>query len=329
MELYCCGQDCIKRFDDDVSVLRALDSCSECKVVFINKNTPLFGEVALDPIDEDWYRCGSCGKRPLDAVAAHVLKIFMEEGISDKKARLKTVLPLPTPLYNSQMAIHLGEKSLVILDPRVTVDIAVRVISEVPEVKAVLKGHPDETVGVLDTDSRVHNYDVLAGCPIRCDIVQTPLCDIFVNKDQSCNYIEFPPSLENKLMILHSYFENKEYGVAPEKYRVLDATCGVGTLGIFSLIYGFKEVVFNDIYKPSTLTTAMNLEANGFPVELVGDNDMVAEGDNCSVYNLPIEMLVNRFSDKFDLCIIDCFPGVDSDKFRKIASLLARDVLVI
>ncbi|WP_243684195.1 hypothetical protein [Methanosarcina barkeri] len=51
----------------------------------IKKFSPLAEQINLDEIDNDFGSC-KCGKRHLDIVMSHVLKIMINEGIKDKKS---------------------------------------------------------------------------------------------------------------------------------------------------------------------------------------------------------------------------------------------------
>jgi len=74
----------------------------------------------------------------------------------------------------------------------------------------------------------------------------------------------------------------------------------------------------------------INLEANGFPVKLSGsEEELIASGDKFEVYSMDIRELANCLDEKFDICIIDTFPGVDTTEFVEAAGKLGKKVVVI
>ena len=74
----------------------------------------------------------------------------------------------------------------------------------------------------------------------------------------------------------------------------------------------------------------VNLEANGFPVKLSGsEGELIASGDKFEVYSMDVRELVNWLDEKFDVCIIDTFPGVDTTEFVEAAGKLGKKVVVI
>jgi len=106
---------------------------------------------------------------------AHILKIMMDEGIKTSDSTLRNVcVPLITPAYPLDTVPHLPDNSLVILSEDVDAGCAKRIVKEVPEVKGVLNGSLSDTVGVKDSGSNPSIYELLYGCDLRCDIVNTP-----------------------------------------------------------------------------------------------------------------------------------------------------------
>jgi len=145
-----------------------------------------------------------------------------------------------------------------------------------------------------------------------------------MNKDQGKIHIEFPQVKSPKIEILQKVLEKYD---APS---VLDCTCGPGTLGITCLKADAREVVFNDIWFPAVVMTAVNLETNGFPVEKWNpDEEVIAEGEKFKVLSLDIRRLANILDEKFDICIIDAFPGIDTTDFVEAAGRLGKEVVVI
>ena len=64
------------------------ETCKDCKTEKIKKFSPLAEQINLDEIDNYFGSC-KCGKRHLDIVMSHVLKVMIDEGIKDKKANLR------------------------------------------------------------------------------------------------------------------------------------------------------------------------------------------------------------------------------------------------
>lgn len=330
------------------------NECPNCKknsYIEIKKFTSLDEQLDLEKLDNDFGRC-TCGKRHIDIVMAQILKIMKEENIEFRRFILRNgPIPLLTPMYNNKNEPYIKKKSLIILHPELTKKIAKKIMEEVSEVKGVIKGDPNDTVGLIDVDSKSICYELLEGSDIRCDIVESPAGEIIVNKIQHLSYLEFPPSMENKIRKLWEYLKSKQ--LSKEKIAnltVLDGTCGNGTLGIFLLKLGAKKVVFNDIWKPATIMTLSNLKANGFgekskdkEIECIDKRNcsaskgQIAYGNKFEVYNLSLEDLKKLLNkkigeieeNKFDICILDCFPEANPENFEKIAKSLAKDVFII
>jgi tRNA G37 N-methylase Trm5 len=326
MEIRCrCGDTCIRPVSEALKDIELFyKPCERCKTEKIKKFSPLAEQIDLDEIDNRFGSC-ECGKRQLDIVMAHVLKVMIDEGIKDKKANLRNAcVPLVTPGYLTNFVPYLPEDSLVILSDKVDKRCAETIVREVREVKGVLKGDSRKTVGIKDSDSNPHIYELLAGCDLRCDIIQTPYGTLGIYKYQHEIHIEFPTLESPKIEILEKAL--KDY----DKPSVLDCTCGPGTLGIACLKAGARKVVFNDIWSPAIETTLINLEANGFPVKPSGsEEELIASGDKFEVYSMDIRELANFLDEKFDICIIDAFPGVDTAEFVEAASKIGKNVVII
>ena len=326
MEIRCrCGDTCIRPISEVLKDIELFyNPCNDCKTEKIKKFSPIAEQINLDEIDNNFGSC-KCGKRQLDIVMSHVLKIMIDEGIKDKKANLRNAcVPLVTPGYPINSVPYLSEDSLVILSNEVDKRCAEKIVKEVGEVKGVLKGDIRKTVGIKDSDSNPHVYELLAGCDLRCDIIQTPYGTLGIYKYQHEIHIEFPRVESPKIEILKEAL--RDYDMP----TVLDCTCGPGALGIACLKAGSRKVVFNDIWNPAIETTLINLESNGFPVKLSGsEEELIASGDKFEVYSMDIRELVNCLDEKFDICIIDTFPGVDTTEFVAAAGKLGKKVVVI
>jgi len=326
MEIKCrCGGTCIKPAQAVLGEIESFYSpCPECEFPQLMKFSPLKHQVNLNEIDTDFGGC-NCGKRHLDIVIAHALKIMVEEEVKDEKSSLRnTCTPLITPAFPLNSAPYLPENSMVILSDEVSRECAQRILNEIREVKGVLKGDLRETAGIKDVNYNPNVYELLAGCDIRCDIVQTPYGALCIHKYQGKIHIEFPKVKSPKIEILQEVL-NKH-----NAHSVLDCTCGPGTLGIACLKAGAHRVVFNDIWFPSVTMAVINIEANGFPVDLWNPKrNVVAEGRNFKAYSRDIRELEEFLDEKFDICIVDTFPDVDTTDFVKAASNLGKKVVII
>jgi hypothetical protein len=327
MDLKCrCQGECIK---SPSHVLKNIESlyypCENCPELKLKKFKPLSEQ--LDPdqkIDENWKKC-VCGRRHLDAVISHILTIMQDEGIKDENSTLRdTCVPLITPAYPLQTVPYLSQDSLVILSPDVNQKCAERIVKEVPEVKGVLKGDIKKTVGIKDSQSDPNVYELLSGCDMRCDLVQTPFGPILIHKHQGEIHIEFPKPVSPKITLLKKVMEKHE------DPKILDCTCGPGTLGIAALKGGAKKVVFNDLWYPAARTTALNLEVNEYPLELSDKKQgLIARGESWDVYCMDVKELGRVLKEKFDICLIDTFPGVDTEEFMESIADLCQEVVII
>lgn len=326
MEEFCrCGNSCIK---PGFEVLRDYEefyvTCSNCENTRLKKFRPLASQMDVSQLDADYKRC-ECGKRHLDVVMAHILKIMMDEGIKDEYSTLRDVcVPLITPAYPLEDVPHLPMDSMVILSDDVDKECAERILSEVPEVKGILKGDLKDTVGVKDSKSSPSTYKLLSGCDLRCDLVYTPWGTLCIYKYQGEIHIEFPKPLSPKIKVLKKVLSRYN------KPKVLDCTCGPGTLGLAALSAGATRVVLNDVWPAACRNTVMNLEMNGYPATPTGaDKGLVATGDKFEVYCLDVKDLKDVLDEKFDVCLVDVFPGVDTSDFIEPVKDICREVVII
>ena len=256
-------------------------------------------------------RC-ECGKRPLDIVMSHILKLMIEEGIVGGDATLRRNSPVPLSgfYYSSLNPQFIGRNTLILLHPDFTKTVASRLINEVPEVKCVLKGTPQSIIGQYDKDSDIIHFEILEGDDEQINVMRTLLQDkIILVKKQSKHHIEVAMTCEEKLIRLHNYLDNNNIrnGVA------VDGMCGLGALGIYLKKYGFEKVIFNDINPEMIEALKVNLEINNI-------------SDGFEIYNQSFEELN---IDKVDLCVIDAFPGVNLDEIIKKAEIIADNVFII
>lgn len=291
--------------------IKSLEECEKCRDVQIKKFSPLKDLIDFEILDGEYMRC-ECGKRPLDIVMSHILKIMIEEGIVPEKATLRRNSPVPLSgfYYSSLNPQFIGKKTLILLHPDFTKDVASRLIDEVPEVKCVLKGSPQSTVGQLDKDSQISHFEILEGDDAQINVMRTLIQEkIVLVKRQSRHHIEVAVTTEDKLVRLHNYLNNNDI----KRETAIDGMCGLGALGIYLLKCGFEKVIFNDINPEMIEALKNNLEINGI-------------SDGYEIFNEAFEDL--EFGDA-DLCVIDAFPGVDVEEIVKKAEKMAENVIVI
>ena len=317
--------DCVEDAPTTLKHIKELYTpCNKCKDPKLRKFKPLNDQLNLKNLNANSGLC-NCGKRHLDQVMAHTLKIMMEEGIRAEESTLRNACtPLLTPAYPITSAPYLPNKSLVILADGMNKKCAERIINEIPEVKGVLKGDIKQTVGLKDSNSSPHVYKLLAGCDMRCDIVSTPYGTLCIYKNQAEIHVEFSKPISPKIEALKKIIT---------KYNdptVLDCTCGPGTLGIACLKSGAKKVVFNDLWYPATKMAILNLEVNGFKTNFFDvRKGLIGSGKNFEVYCENIMDLKDILTEKFDICIIDTFPGVDTADFVESVKEMCREVVII
>lgn len=291
--------------------IKSLKECEKCQDIQIKKFSPLKDLVDFETLTGEYMRC-ECGKRPLDIVMSHILKIMIEEEIVPEKATLRRNSPVPLSgfYYSNLNPQFIGEKTLILLHEDFTPDAASRLMDEVPEVKCVLKGSPRDTVGQLDKSSGINHFEILEGDDEQINVMRTLLQEkLVLVKNQSKHHIEVAMTTEEKLVRLHNYLNNN--GI--KKGTAVDAMCGLGALGIYLLKYGFERVIFNDINPEMIDALKNNLEIND-----------ISQG-----YEIHNEAFEDLKIDDVDLCVIDAFPGVDVEDIVKKAEKIADNVVVI
>lgn len=315
MKCNCDNTSCIKTKQQILeNINERYMPCSSCHSKTLKKAIPLKRQIKLEKIDTNYMRCPVCNKCHIDIVMAHILKIMIESGeISNSASIRKVGMPLITPAIYLQSSPYLPKRSVVIIMDEINGEVAQKIYNEVCEVKAIICGDVNTTIGQKTKDSQINNYELKVGCPIRCDIQNTPLDDpVVVYKNQSKIHIEYPKEISQKIVDVDNAL--KKY----DNPTVLDAMAGPGSLGIYALMCGAKKVVFNDIYPEAIKTTKLNLEVNGF-------NDPKCYELLCC----DIEDIANHTDIEFDVAFIDAFPGIDCDKFRDVLSKIAKDVIII
>ena len=211
--------------------INALNQCDKCQDIQIKKFSPLRELIDFNELDGEYMKC-ECGKRPLDIVMSHILKIMIESGTVPEKATLRRNSPVPLSgfYYSSLNPQFIGEKSLILLHKDFTADVASRLINEVPEVKCVLKGSPQVPTGQFDRNSEINHFEILEGDDEQINVMRTLLQEkVVIVKNQSKHHIEVAMTTEEKLLRLHNYLDNN--GI--KKGTAVDAMCGLGALGIY------------------------------------------------------------------------------------------------
>jgi hypothetical protein len=291
--------------------IKSLNECEKCQDVQIKKFSPLKDLIDFEVLDGDYMKC-ECGKRPLDIVMSHILKIMIESEIVKPEATLRRNSPVPLSnfYYSNLNPQFISEKTLILLHPDFNSDVASRLMDEVPEVACVLKGSPQSLVGQADKDSEINHFEILEGDDTQINVMRTLLREkIVLVKSQSRHHIEVATTTEQKLVQLHNYLKNNDI----KKGVALDALCGLGAIGIYLLKYGFEKVMFNDINPEMVEALKNNLKIN--------DVD-----DRYEIFNESFEELdVGHV----DLCVIDAFPGMDISEITQKAEKIADNVLII
>jgi hypothetical protein len=341
-----CGSlDCIRPAGEIQRQAYALYApCPECRNERpLDKFTPVV-ELGLD-MDNNFARCQFCGKRHLDYAMARVLDILIQDGFKHAGASLKDV---GTPLVAFGVTLveppRLPARSVVLVVDKVNKATARRILDEVPEVKGVLKrkGKPSDSVGILDTGSKPHVYEIMAGCDVRADVVSCLLGDLCLYRGQSDCHIEFWRNNSVKVKAVEKLFLD---GMLEGKV-VVDGFASVGTLGLLSALGGAKKVILNDAWLPAIKNLLLNIEVNrdilGVKVEHIADmSTLPAVGDEPVLVarasgNVDIEVYHGDFRklgsvvQACDVCIIDTFPGVSPDEFaRKWQAITSGKVLTL
>ncbi|MEE3323928.1 MAG: methyltransferase [Methanosphaera sp.] len=308
-----CTENCIRDKSDVLgSVTNLYDNCPSCINKKFKKSIPLKRQIKLSKLDKNYGLCESCGKRHIDIVMAHVLKIMIDnKQISDSASIRKVGVPLITPAINLDFLPYLSKKSLVIITRFCDKQTADIILEKVPEIKAIIKGDTDITIGKLNENNSVMIYELLCGCDIRCDIQNTDLGPILIYKNQSLLHIEYPKEESPKIKQLSEILDKYENPV------VLDAMCGPGTLGIYALMKNAKKVVFNDIYIEALESLKINLEVNEI------------NKDKYEIFNKNILNLPSVVEEKFDIGIVDAFPKVDTTHYVDILKNICKEVVII
>lgn len=342
-----CGKpDCIQTAEEVLdSIYQLYLACPEClPEPGWNKNTPLTAQPGAQNMNSDTLLCPSCGRRPLDAIMGQVLTIMQEHGDRDDGAGLAKVgTPLITPGFPIMYPPRLGPDNLIIIADNIRQVSAEDIVNRVPEVRGVIlrTGDQAESVGILDLDSKPHEYILMAGCDMRSDLAQTMFGELVIYKQQSRIHIEF--NNQNKMGKIEQLDMKGLLGGAV----VVDGMCGSGALGMMTMLAGAKKVFFNDAWRPAVEDLLLNVEVNRDILDVQLES-MVSIKDLPLVGNEPVlvaramrngkiiaeiffgdlRLLVDVIN-MCDVCLIDTYPSADPSDFVTIWSEKTANVIVV
>ena len=101
-----CGNDCYTNFENLDEKIEKLHECEKCEDIQIKKFSPLKEVIDFNELTGDYKKC-VCGKRPIDIVMSHILKIMIEENIAPENASLRRNSPVPlSEFYYSSLIIN-------------------------------------------------------------------------------------------------------------------------------------------------------------------------------------------------------------------------------
>ena len=79
-----CGKNCITTKENIADKIADLNPCEKCEDITIKKFSPINELIDFNKLDSDYKKC-ECGKRPIDIVMSHILKIMIEEDFSTSR----------------------------------------------------------------------------------------------------------------------------------------------------------------------------------------------------------------------------------------------------
>ncbi len=337
----CGSTNCIQPAKQVLSAI--YDTYMACSACPPEPNIPKLEPIMCLNISHE--SCKVCHKRPLDAIMGDVLTMLVDAGDRDHSATLKSVgTPLVTIGYPLAYAPRLGKDMLIIVMADVKEETAVRIVDEVSQVKGIIRrtAAQDVSVGIMDTDKTPVEYELLAGCDMRCDVVSSLLGELCIYKNQSVIHIEFPRPDSPKMKIIEgAYFDGLLTGKV-----VADVFCGAGTLGLMAILAGAKKVILNDAWKPAVMDVILNLRVNadilGIEIEQLVDTDtlpmvadkampiLVAKGSGaCEIEVYHGDAILLADSIECDTCLMDTFPGASTEKFVGAWKNVAKNIITI
>ncbi|WP_424356617.1 hypothetical protein [Methanocella sp. MCL-LM] len=339
----CGSPDCVKPMAEILAESSSLYvPCSTCVADQpLDKMAPFRGlGITAGP---DAGRCPACGRRHLDIVMAQVLDLLIDSGLKPGNAALKDV---GTPLVALGVDLidppRLGKKDVVLVLDEIDRKTAEYVLAKVPEIKGVIRRHggPGKSVGLPDTGEEPHLYDLLAGCDVRGDVLNSLVGDFCFYRRQSVMHVEYWRNNSVKIKVLEKMFLQGDLAGK----TVVDGMASAGTLGLMAAAAGAEKVILNDAWLPAVESILLNIEANrellgvglerlrslsGLPV-IGGEPELIARASGSvelEVYHGDVRKLAGVVK-SCDVCIIDPFPGMPSDDFVRHWQGITKDRVV-
>jgi hypothetical protein len=246
-----CGEDCPKHASELIALMPTIfKPCPDCRFKILDKTVP--------PPPGSFHDPCHCGKRFIDEIYAQLYEILVRERIFSGREPLKAVgTPLVHPGFPQSGPPFLPENSLVLVSGKPDRDTAEMMLSEVPEIRAVVKDG-DFTPGIVDPDliDPPRTYDLLAGCDVRADIYPTTAGPVVLYQQQSKMHIEFPRILNPKIRAVEARIRE----TSPQWF--VDAFSGTGKLGLTAARMGVPYVVLNDAWYAAAFWSGYNLALN-------------------------------------------------------------------
>jgi len=223
--------------------------CHACHDLLLQKTE----EINLSDINFNDLTCTSCGRRPLDAVMAHVLATSVRRKDRPELSLREVGTPLLSPGVPTYAPPHIGYNNLLLMtNQQLIADASDRIFREVPEVAGVIFGDTKRVIGLAHSQARPYTCRVLAGCDIRADLVTSAYGQILIYKSQSKIHIEHDNAVKMAKL-----------GALPvSDCVVLDALAGPGSLGLMSVLMGAQRVILNDAWLPAVENAYLNLRVN-------------------------------------------------------------------
>jgi hypothetical protein len=247
-----CGEDCVLHAHQLLDTLDTIFApCPACTPRVLDKEKP------PPPGRGDTQVC-TCEKRFIDNVFVDIYTVMVEEGLLAQGSALREAgIPLVHPGFAMSQPPYLPRKSLLLLSRHVDRVTAERLMKEVPELRGVVRCG-EFTPGAVDVDliAPPRTYQLLAGCDVRADVFFTQHSPVVLYKQQSLTHIEFPRGYDPKIVSVGVQLRH----ALPKVF--VDASCGVGTLGILAAITGVHQVILNDAWYAAAYWAAWNVEVN-------------------------------------------------------------------
>ena len=247
-----CGEDCVQYAHQLLDTLDTVFApCPACTPRILDKAKP-------PPADLGVTEACSCEKRFIDDVFLEIYTVMVKEGLLGRGSPLREAgIPLVHPGFAMNRPPYLPRNSLLLLSRHADAKTAERLMKEIPELRGVVRCG-EFTPGAVDVDLIVppRTYQLLAGCDVRADVFYTQHSPVVLYKQQSLSHIEFPRGYDPKIVSVGVQLRH----ALPKVF--VDASCGVGTLGILAAITGVRHVILNDAWYSAAYWAAWNVEVN-------------------------------------------------------------------